>query len=270
MFSTQARGRVVRYSAQPESGAISRLIPLSANFPRTGREDRMSEPIISRPPSSSPHPERRKTDRRATQANAIIESASAETQRFTAQIVEVSDNGMKVKVRHRFDEGSMVRIDLPSHELGPVTTVLACVMHIRHEGDGLWTLGCQFCTELDDDDLLALGIKRDQIEKPEVDNRGFVRYPAQASVLYRDLRTPKEPIYPGTVRNASPTGIGLQVKESLIPGTLLDLTVQSDQGQKLFEILACVVYRHQDRDGQYTVGCNFIRELSEHELSALN
>ncbi|MFT3878263.1 MAG: PilZ domain-containing protein [Gemmatales bacterium] len=230
----------------------------------------MSEQLQTHPSTNGHHTERRTEARQVSQGTAMVESASGEGQRFSAQILEVSDNGMRIKVRNSFEEGSMVRIDLPCEELGPVTTVLACVMHLRHEGDGLYSLGCQFCTELDDADLSSLGVKREQIEKPEVDNRNFVRYPTRAQVLYRNMRSSTEPVLPGTVLNASPTGIGLKVKESLMPGTLLDLTVQGERGQKLFEILACVVYRHLDRDSQYTVGCNFIRELSDLELDTLN
>lgn len=230
----------------------------------------MSEQLQTHPSTNGHHSERRIEPRQASQGTAMVESASGDGQRFSAQILEVSDNGMRIKVRNSFDEGSMVRIDLPCEELGPVTTVLACVMHLRHEGDGLYSLGCQFCTELDDEDLHSLGVKREQIEKPEADNRNFVRYPTRAQVLYRNMRSSTEPVLPGTVLNASPTGIGLKVKESLMPGTLLDLTVQGERGQKLFEILACVVYRHLDRDSQYTVGCNFIRELSDMELDTLN
>jgi hypothetical protein len=230
----------------------------------------MSEQLQTHPSTNGHYTERRNEARQVSQGTAMVESASGDGQRFSAQILEVSDNGMRMKVRNRFDEGGMVRIDLPCEELGSVTTVLACVMHLRHEGDGLYSLGCQFCTELDDADLNSLGVKREQIEKPEVDNRNFVRYPTRAQVLYRNLRSSTEPVHPGTVLNASPTGIGLKVKESLMPGTLLDLTVQGERGQKLFEILACVVYRHLDRDSQYTVGCNFIRELSDLELDTLN
>jgi len=230
----------------------------------------MSEQLQTHPSTNGHHTERRNEERQISTGIAMVEPASGDGQRFSAQILEVSDNGMRLKVRNRFDEGSMVRIDLPCEELGPVTTVLACVMHLRHEGDGLYSLGCQFCTELDDEDLNSLGVKREQIEKPEVDNRNFVRYPTRAQVLYRNMRSSTEPVLPGTVLNASPTGIGLKVKESLMPGTLLDLTVQGERGQKLFEILACVVYRHLDRDSQYTVGCNFIRELSDVELDTLN
>lgn len=230
----------------------------------------MSEQVQPHTSTNRPSLERRAEERIGVQGIAMVESASGDGHRYSAQIIEVSDNGMKLKVRHRFDEGNMVRIDLPCKELGPVTTVLACVMHMRHEGEGLWTLGCQFCTELDDEDLKLLGVKREQIAKPDPDNRTYVRYPTRAQVLYRNLRSNTEPVFPGTVLNASPTGIGLMVKESLTPGTLLDLTVQGDRGQKLFEILACVVYRHLNCDNQYTVGCNFIRELSEQELNTLN
>lgn len=230
----------------------------------------MPEQLQPHPSPNGHRSERRTEARQPSQGTAMIESANGDGQRFTAQITEVSENGVKLKVRNRFEEGSMVRIDLPCQELGPVTTVLACVMHLRHEGEGLWSLGCQFCTELEDEDLLSLGVKREQIEKPEVDNRNYVRYPTRAQVLYRNMRSSTEPVLPGTVLNASPTGIGLKVNESLTPGTLLDLTIQGERGQKLFEILACVVYRHLNRDSQYTVGCNFIRELSESELNTLN
>lgn len=214
--------------------------------------------------------ERRSEERIPTQAIASVEASDGESQRYTANIVDVSESGMRMKVRHRFDEGSMVRIDLPCQELGPVTTVLACVMNSRHDGDGLWTLGCRFCTELDDDDLRSLGIKRDQIVSPNHDARNHSRFPTRAQVLFRNMASTTEPVYSGIVLNASPAGIGLKVKEPLAPGTLLDLTIQGDRGQKLFEILACVVYRHLNPDRQYTVGCNFIRELSEQELSTLN
>lgn len=230
----------------------------------------MPEQLQTHPSTNGHHTERRNEVRQVSTGTAMVESSSGDGQRYSAQILEVSDNGMRMKVRNRFEEGSMVRIDLPCEELGPVTTVLACVMNLRHEGDGLYSLGCQFCTELDDSDLNSLGVKREQIEKPEVDNRNFVRYPTRAQVLYRNMRSSTEPVLPGIVLNASPTGIGLKVKESLMPGTLLDLTVQGERGQKLFEILACVVYRHLDRDSQYTVGCNFIRELSDLELDTLN
>jgi hypothetical protein len=201
---------------------------------------------------------------------AVVEASSGDGHRYTAQIVESTDAGLKLKVRHPFDVGSMVRIDLPCQELGPVTTVLACVMNRKNDGKDLWQLACQFCTELDDDDLTSLGVKRELIAKPDGDNRSYKRYPAKAQVLFRDMRSRKEPIYPGTVLNASPTGIGLRVKEALIPGSLLDLTVQGERGQKLFEILACVVYRHTEKEDEYTVGCNFIRELSEEELNSLS
>ena len=43
--------------------------------------------------------------------------------------------------------------------------------------NGVWTMGCQFCTELNDEDLDSLGVQRNQIEKNIVDNRSYVRYP---------------------------------------------------------------------------------------------
>ncbi|HMP18663.1 MAG TPA: PilZ domain-containing protein, partial [Gemmatales bacterium] len=105
-----------------------------------------------------------------TPAIAVIEASSGDSHRHSAQIVEVSDAGLKLKVKYPYEVGSMVRVELPSQELGPVTTVLACVMQRKDETRDLWQLSCQFCTELDDEDLESLGIKRELIKKPENDN----------------------------------------------------------------------------------------------------
>jgi hypothetical protein len=220
--------------------------------------------------SSSRNPVVEKQDRRSAPrfpvlSTAIIELASGTAQRLTAQIVDASIRGMQLKVKQRFERGNMLRIDLPCQELGPVTTVLACVMRADADDEGFWRIGCTFCTELDDDDLQAMDIKR---ERPAntYDKRTWTRFPTTAQVLYRSMNSEYEPIMAAEVMNASPSGVGLAVDEALEPGTLLDLTVQKPSGQKLFGILACVVYRHMEDASRFIVGCNFIRDLSEKEL----
>jgi len=220
--------------------------------------------------SSSPNPavekqERRSAPRFPVLSTAIIELASGTAQRLTAQIVDVSARGMQLKVKQRFERGNMLRIDLPCSELGPVTTVLACVMRAEADTEGFWRIGCTFCTELDDDDLQAMDIRRERSAEMH-DKRTWTRFPTSAQVLYRSLNSDHEPVMAAEVLNASPSGIGLAVNEALEPGTLLDLTVQSRAGQKLFGILACVVYRHMEDTNRFIIDCNFIRDLSEKEL----
>lgn len=223
--------------------------------------------------NSSPIPpsqERRKQPRLQTQLTALVEATEGETARFTAQIVEVSELGMRFNLRHRYQEGNTIRIDLPNAELGPVTTVLACVMHAQQEKDGLWTTGCQFCTELDEDDLVELGVRRRLSMAPvKSDQRQHPRIPIKAQVHYRDLNTANASLHAGQVINVSPMGIGLRAKESLKPGTLLDLQLVGDNGKKLFDILACIVYRHLNPEGDFNLGCNFIRELTDDELKTM-
>lgn len=230
----------------------------------------MTRPV----PSASQQPsmeERRKQPRLPALMTALVESAEGEATRFTAQIVEVSEEGMRFMVRHRYTEGNTIRIDLPNAELGPVTTVLACVMHASQEKDGLWTTGCQFCAELDEDDLIELGVRRRLSVAPvKSDQRQHPRIPIKAQVKYRDLNTANAPVNSGKVINVSPMGIGLRVKESLKPGTLLDLQLVGDNGKKLFDILACIVYRHLNPEGDFNLGCNFIRELTDSELKKLD
>jgi hypothetical protein len=220
---------------------------MAASSPKTPIEDRRSAP------------------RFPVLSTAIIELASGTAQRLTAQIVDVSARGMQLKVKQRFERGNMLRIDLPCKELGPVTTVLACVMRADADAEGFWRIGCTFCSELDDDDLQAMDIKRERPANTR-DKRTWTRFPTSAQVLYRNLNSNHEPVMAAEVLNASPSGIGLAVDEMLEPGTLLDLTVQNPAGQKLFAILACVVYRHMEDASRFIIGCNFIRDLGEKEL----
>jgi hypothetical protein len=67
----------------------------------------------------------------------------------------------------------------------------------------------------------------------------------------------------------SPSGIGLQVGQALDVGTLLSVEMRGSGEQTALTMLASVVRAGHMPDGRCTLGCNFIRELSEEELRAL-
>jgi hypothetical protein len=70
------------------------------------------------------------------------------------------------------------------------------------------------------------------------------------------------------VLDISPNGMGLLVNRPVEVGTLLNIDLEGGTGRGITTILACVVHV-TPRDGQYSLGCNFIRELSEEELKVL-
>src|SRR5262249_57524342 len=70
------------------------------------------------------------------------------------------------------------------------------------------------------------------------------------------------------VVNISANGIGLLLDRPVENGTLLSLALRSPTTHSSHTILACVVHV-TSRPGEWTVGCNFIRELSEADLKAL-
>src|SRR5947207_2819669 len=100
------------------------------------------------------------------------------------------------------------------------------------------------------------------------ERRVWVRHPA-------DLRTTCQPAesdhsrLPTQVRNISATGIGLLVTHPVPIGALLNLTLQGSSGMLPRNLLACVVHVTTRSEGEWSLGCNFIRSLSDSDLQEL-
>jgi hypothetical protein len=55
-------------------------------------------------------------------------------------------------LNRRFERGSGLAIELPTEE-GTTATVLARVVHVRGLSDGTWLLGCDFISELSEEEV---------------------------------------------------------------------------------------------------------------------
>ena len=67
----------------------------------------------------------------------------------------------------------------------------------------------------------------------------------------------------------SANGIGLVVTHPVTIGALLSLELRGTGEPEVLTMLSCVVRVTAHQNETWTLGCNFIRELSAHELKAL-
>jgi hypothetical protein len=191
-----------------------------------------------------------------------------ESVRLSGRVRNISATGVNLVVPRCFEPGSMLSVELPSADGQPSNSILACVVHASRLGEGEWALGCTFSRDVGDDVLGEFGALRQKPATAE-DSRTWMRFPCEVKALCQVVADPEAEPWPVQVMNLSPTGIGLLVGRAIDTGTLLSLELQGPTEQEAHTILACVVHVTVQPDGQWALGCNFIRELSEAELLAL-
>lgn len=187
------------------------------------------------------------------------------SERLEASIRDLSRGGANLVVSHPFEAGEMLTLELPSQE-GETRTILACVVRVAAE-DAHWSLGCVFSRELTEADLGAFGAEK----KPAAgaDQRIWVRYSCDVRATCRKFGEAAQASQHVQVLNISASGIGLVIPPPLDTGSLLNLDLFDKTGRRVCGILACIVHTTQRAGGDYAVGCNFIRELTEEEIESL-
>jgi c-di-GMP-binding flagellar brake protein YcgR len=76
--------------------------------------------------------------------------------RWPAQVLDLSPGGIALAVDHEICNGALLTMDLGSANGHMVETILICVVHITTHEDGTRRLGCNFISELDENDLRQL------------------------------------------------------------------------------------------------------------------
>jgi c-di-GMP-binding flagellar brake protein YcgR len=219
--------------------------------------------------SGPPEEERRVRVRYPANLETTFEPVNGtEVKRLSGRVRNISASGINLVVPHHFEPGSMLSIDLPGAKGQSSYSVLACVVHTTATAEGEWTLGCTFSRDVGDDVLRQFGALRQKPATPD-DNRTWTRFPCTVKALCQTVADPQQEPWPVQVLNISPTGIGLLVARAIDTGTLLSLELQGHTEAAAHTMLACVVHVTVQPDGQWALGCNFIRELTEEELQAL-
>jgi hypothetical protein len=72
---------------------------------------------------------------------------------WPAMIRDISTWGLSLTLNRRFERGSGLAIELPTED-GTTATVLARVSNVRAFAEGGWLLGCEFISELSDEEVL--------------------------------------------------------------------------------------------------------------------
>jgi hypothetical protein len=212
--------------------------------------------------------ERRVRLRHASSVQTVVHAVNAaEPLSLTARVRNVSRGGINLVLDRPFEPGSIVSLELPG--TGPTpSTVLACVVHATPAGDGGWSVGCTFSRELSDADLAEFGARREKPPAPG-DGRSWVRF--SCSVQAACDTVPPNGGAPESVQviNLSPSGVGLVVTRRIDTGSMLSLELRSPSGRHACTMLACVVHASGRDSGQFAIGCNFIRELTDQEMQSL-
>jgi hypothetical protein len=210
--------------------------------------------------------DRRAHPRLRTNLRTVCRPVGGDRQ-VTTWIQDVSRGGIKLRLGEPFREGTMVQIDLPPIGAELPTTILACVMHANATAAGEWELGCNFSLELSDQEVRAFGGAKPR--PGSADQRAWVRHPARGMVEFRVLPGADGPPQAGQLVNLSQAGVGLILTDRLEPGCAMTVTLKRQDDGPDRSLLACVVYQSRRPDGKWAVGCNFLHELSEKELSEL-
>ncbi len=186
---------------------------------------------------------------------------------FHATVIDVSSGGVKLIVGRPFEQGDLLTLELPAQAGEASVSVLACVVHVRPEGDADWVLGCRFSAELNDSDLAAFGAVPSKPE--ESDGRNWSRFPSEMKAVYQIIPDDDGVRREAKVLNISGGGVAMLVENDVRAGALLSAELHAPSGQKVVTILACVVHLTVHSEHERILGCNFIQQLSENDLKAL-
>jgi c-di-GMP-binding flagellar brake protein YcgR len=105
------------------------------------------------------------------------------------------------------------------------------------------------------------------VQKAE-DRRVWVRFPAEVEASYQPAGGGAAMRLSARIRNISVGGINLLGNRAFQPGDLLSVELPGPTDETTTNILACVVHCQAEREGEWSLGCTFSRELSADDLEA--
>jgi c-di-GMP-binding flagellar brake protein YcgR len=210
--------------------------------------------------------ERRVWVRYPANLQTTLQAAQAPEERLSARVGDISRGGIKLVVQRPLQTGELLSVELPCGDEA-AQTVLACIVRVEALPDGEWSVGCTFSRELGDDDLEGFGARR--VRNDPSDQRLWMRFPCNIRATVQKVASPESPAEAARVLNISATGIGILVPQLIDTGALLSVELQPAGGKEPRTMLACVVHVNPQANGEFALGCNFIRELTEQDLQTL-
>ena len=105
-------------------------------------------------PAEEPGRERRATVRQRFDWDVACELTSYGVgERWTAQVLDISAEGLGLGLDRVFESGTVLEVELASRDGTLAYTVVARVSHSRPFGEGRWLAGCSFVGRVSDEEL---------------------------------------------------------------------------------------------------------------------
>ncbi|HMC63645.1 MAG TPA: PilZ domain-containing protein [Gemmataceae bacterium] len=190
----------------------------------------------------------------------------ADDERWPAKLQDISASGVALVTPCLCEPGAVLSVELPGPGNQPRRNALAYVIRACQVGTGEWLLGCRFAVELRDEDLGALGARRQSAPPP--DDRGWVRFPCAIETRYEPIE-PERTQWAARVSRLTLSGADLILPRSFEPGSLLSMDLTDETGKFSRTMLACVVYTSNESESECAVACTFASELAPGELEML-
>jgi hypothetical protein len=164
--------------------------------------------------------------------------------RWAAVINEISQGGIRLIVRRRFEPGSGLGIELPGTDGDEPYTVLAKVVHVQALPGGSWALGCQFISELSEDEVLRLLPRPPQPEKNRITG------------VTLQLEVPRDRL------------INCRIQRLTVPGSWplaagATLAIRANSGQGGMPLLKLKVVWCRLEGGSWTLRCQLLNPSDE-------
>jgi hypothetical protein len=175
---------------------------------------------------------------------------------WPVEVVDVSRNGIGMRVERRFEPSSLLEIDLQSVVPHLDRTLLVTVRNVRNHPDGDWIIGCLFARPLDDEELWAF--RATQVRPPREECQAWYRRPP--------VEVDTQPVQ---ILSISPAGIALLSTRPMEAGVSLQLELQSGPDAPPLLKQVYVIHVTARPEGDWLVGCAFLGELGEEEMFAL-
>jgi hypothetical protein len=180
---------------------------------------------------------------------------------FMAEMENISATGANIRASQLFEVGAYLGVELPATGARSASQILALVVRVEPVGHGEWLLGCSFTAELSTEELEPFGAAR--VLAAEGDRRKWQRFPCEARAACRFLGCADGDRLAARVVEVSVAHICLLARCSLEAGDVLNLEVLANNGETVVNAFACVARVVPCSDGQWTIECNFLSELSE-------